>query len=72
LIKACKMQAYSVACADKFSTLRGYETGPFWDWRARAASRDTGWNVLETVDRDHSLEKFLQTGRRRCLRRTRS
>jgi hypothetical protein len=28
--------------------------------RARATSRDTAWNVLETLDRDRSLEKFLQ------------
>jgi hypothetical protein len=41
----------------------------FLDWaRARATSRDTAWNVLETLDPDHSLEKFLQTDRRRCPR----
>jgi hypothetical protein len=36
--------------------------------RARATSRDTAWNVLEILDPDHSLEKFLQTDRRRCPR----
>src|SRR6266540_6130268 len=36
--------------------------------RARATSRDTAWDVLETLDRDHSLEKFLQAGGRRCPR----
>jgi hypothetical protein len=28
--------------------------------RARATPRDTAWDVLETLDRDHLLEKFLQ------------
>jgi hypothetical protein len=36
--------------------------------RARSTSRDTALTVLETVHRDHSLEKFLQTGGRRCPR----
>jgi hypothetical protein len=36
--------------------------------RACATSRDTAWNVLETLDRDQSLEKLLQTHGRRCPR----
>ena len=50
---------------------RGDETGTFWDWRARAGTRDVArhaWNVLETRVPDQSIEKFLQTGGRRCPR----
>jgi hypothetical protein len=48
----------------------GYETGTFWDRRVLAGTRDISGHltVVETVDRDHSLEKFLQTGGRRCPR----
>ena len=34
--------------------------------RARTTSRGTAWNVLETLDCEHALEKFLQTGGRSC------
>ena len=38
--KALQM-AFSVACDGEIETLRGYETGTFWDWRARrAGTRD--------------------------------
>jgi hypothetical protein len=47
--------AFCVACAGEIATLRGYETGTFWDWRAlagaRATSRDIAWNALEERDR---------------------
>jgi hypothetical protein len=36
--------------------------------RARATSRDTAYDMLETLDRDGRLEKLLQTGGPRCPR----
>jgi hypothetical protein len=35
--KPCKW-AYSVACFDENCSLRGYETGTFWDWRTTAGT----------------------------------
>jgi len=37
--KPCKW-AFSVVCYGELLTLRGYETGTFWDWRALAGTRD--------------------------------
>jgi hypothetical protein len=45
----------------RFRPFAGYETGTFWDSRARATYRDAARDVLERVDRDYRLGKFLQT-----------
>src|SRR5688572_27076468 len=51
----------------RFAGTRRVHFGTGGHSRALATSRDTARNVLETLDRDRLLQKFLQTGRRRCL-----
>jgi hypothetical protein len=46
-IKALQMRFFCVACDGEISTLRGYETGTFWDWRALAGTRDVSRHSLE-------------------------
>jgi hypothetical protein len=69
-IKTLQM-GFCVACDGEISALRGYETGTFSDWRALAGTRDVSrhsWDVLEKLQREDSLEKFLQRGPSRCTR----
>ncbi len=45
----------------RFAGTRRVHFRPGGHLRARATSRDLAWDVLETVDRDDWLGKFLQT-----------
>ena len=59
-----------VVCRDVEYQSRGYETGTFWDERTFAGIRDVSGprrGVCETLDRDHRVEKFLQSTVLRCL-----
>jgi hypothetical protein len=68
----CKWAYIVLPATTKTSVVTGTRRAHFGTGghsRAGATSRDTAWNVPKTLDRDHSLERLLQTGGWRCRRR---